>query len=425
MKTLAHFARTIGAVVLFAGCGTLQQAQGDMPPVGAPDAIRGMPATAAVQTMTRDGDARSSYRVVYNFGRSQYDALTPTASLIDVKGKLYSTTSFGGEYESPSCGSCGAVYSVTTTGKEHVLYSFRGRPDGYEPDASLIDVSGTLYGTTRKGGVYPQSAFQGGTVFSLTTTGKEQVLHSFGSSSDGAGPESSLINVNGTLYGTTSAGGIGNGTVYSISTAGTERVIYSFHGALNGSVPESTLIDVNGTLYGTTIYGGAHDLGTVFSVTTGGKERVVYSFRGVSDGTYPSGLVDAHGALYGTAGGGKNYKGLVFSVTTTGKEQVLHYFRGGHDGADPAASLIDVKGTLYGTTNYGGTYSKYNGGTVFSISTTGREHVLHSFGSGSDGFNPRASLVDVNGTLYGVTAGGGGANKFCSAGCGMVFALTP
>ena len=45
-----------------------------------------------------------------------------------------------------------------------------------------------------------------------------QVLHSFGASSDGAQPMASLINVNGTLYGTTEDGGTsGSGTVFALT----------------------------------------------------------------------------------------------------------------------------------------------------------------------------------------------------------------
>jgi uncharacterized repeat protein (TIGR03803 family) len=60
-----------------------------------------------------------------------------------------------------------------------------------------------------------------GTVFSLTKAGKERVLYSFGPHPDGEYPETSLINVNGTMYGTTAAGGAypygGAGTVFRIS----------------------------------------------------------------------------------------------------------------------------------------------------------------------------------------------------------------
>lgn len=47
------------------------------------------------------------------------------------------------------------------------------------------------------------------------------------------------------------------------------------------------------------------------------------------------------------------------------------------DGAQPLASLIDVNGTLYGVTEYGGTA---NDGTLFSVNrTTGAETAVYSF----------------------------------------------
>lgn len=49
-------------------------------------------------------------------------------------------------------------------------------------------------------------------------SGTETVLNTFGSGSDGAGPQAGLINVKGTLYGTTQAGGAnGDGTVFSLA----------------------------------------------------------------------------------------------------------------------------------------------------------------------------------------------------------------
>ena len=91
--------------------------------------------------------------------------------------------------------------------------------------------------------------------------------------------------------------------------------------------------------------------------------------------------------------------------------RVLYRFAGGSDGAQPVAALIDVNGILYGTTeNGGGSGCKKLGcGTVYSITTSGAEKVLHSFAGGSDGAYPAAALVDVNGTLYGTTENGGGS----------------
>lgn len=124
-------------------------------------------------------------------------------------------------------------------------------------------------------------------------------------------------------------------------------------------------------------------------------------------------------SLYGGApscGSSRKGCGTVFSITPGGILKVLHSFGNGADGTSPEASLVKLKGILYGTTFSGGAYGQ---GTVFSITTGGEEKVLHSFGDGSDGTNPEASLIDVKGTLYGTTAQGG------TYGNGTVFALTP
>jgi uncharacterized repeat protein (TIGR03803 family) len=81
-----------------------------------------------------------------------------------------------------------------------------------------IPGASSLYGTTEQGGAYGY-----GTVFKVDPkTGAESVVYSFcsggGTCADGAYPwAGSLINVSGTLYGTTSSGGkIGVGTVFKI-----------------------------------------------------------------------------------------------------------------------------------------------------------------------------------------------------------------
>jgi uncharacterized repeat protein (TIGR03803 family) len=144
---------------------------------------------------------------------------------------------------------------------------------------------GTLYGTTYHGGgtSCTYGNYGCGTIFSVALSGgKETVLHTFGSrSGDGAYPLGGLINVNGTLYGTTGAGGANNaGTVFSITPSGTETVLYSFKGGSgDGAGPEGRLLDVRGTLYGITTSGGEYiDWGTFFSITTSGTETMLYSF---------------------------------------------------------------------------------------------------------------------------------------------------
>ncbi len=405
-------------------------------PVGVSLANPQTPVVAPARTIMRRVPPPRSFKVLYRFPGGRNGAL-PVASLIDVNGTLYGTTSFGGRLDCPD--SCGTVYSMSKTGVEKVLYRFAGGLDGATPESNLVDVNGTLYGTTAFGGGAPCPTGGCGTVYSISTSGNEKVLHSFGEGSDGSVP-GGLIDVGDTLYGTTAFGGgsgcsTGCGTVYCISTTGVEKVLYRFAGGSDGDTPND-LVNVKGTLYGTTYYGGGSECsgygcGTVYSISTTGAEKVLYRFAGGSDGAAPSSsLVNVTGTLYGTttAGGGSGCSGYgcgtVYSISTSGVEKVLYRFAGGSSGANPEAGLIKIERTLYGTTEGAGiSRCRHDCGTVYSISTTGNEKVLHSFREGADGSEPVASVIEVNGALYGTTSGGG-LHCYFPGGCGTVFALS-
>jgi uncharacterized repeat protein (TIGR03803 family) len=233
-------------------------------------------------------------------------------------------------------------------------------------------------------------------------------------------PEASLIMVGTKLYGTTAYGSTGGAdAVFMFDPAtGTEKIVHSFQGGSDGAGPYAGVIDVAGTLYGTTVGGGGSGCrgsgcGTVFSVNLKTRvETVMYAFQGGGDGAYPfGGLINVGGTLYGTAleAGSANCNfgcGTVFSVDpNTGAETLMYSFQGNPDGADPNAGLIDVAGTLYGTTQLGGDSGQ---GTVFSLNPkTGGETVLHTFQPGSGGEEPYAGLTNVGGTLYGAAWMGG------------------
>lgn len=373
------------------------------------------PAAGSTTERTRSG---VGYHILYSFaGSGKGDGETPEAILINVKGTLYGTTILGGKSGD------GTVFSITPSGTESVIHSFGGSGDGAYPEASLLDVKGTLYGTTMEGGAHNY-----GTVFSVTPSGGEKVLHSFGASRDGIYPVAGLIDVNGTFYGTTGGGGAkGDGTVFSITPSGTEAVVYNFKGgSADGENPYGSLLDVNGTFYSTTYEGGASNDGTVFSVTPSGKEKVLHTFvGGEADGSDPvTGLINVNGMLYGTTLDGGPYCspskdcGTVFAISPTGKEAMLHGFGGPGDGQVPRAGLASVKDTLYGTTEFGGVNCRLGCGIVFSVTPSGQESVLHNFGgSEDDGGYPEAGLLNVKGTFYGTTSGGGASNF------GTVFSL--
>jgi uncharacterized repeat protein (TIGR03803 family) len=252
----------------------------------------------------------------------------------------------------------------------------------------------------------------------MTSKGSEKVVYDF--SKGAMSPAASLLAINDVLYGTSSEGAR-HGAIFAIKTDGTELWRYLFKGPYNGRNPRGGLTDLDGVLYGTTYVGGNPHLesGAFYSVTQSGKETPLYAFEGTPDGAQPYGnLVAVKNVFYGTTSSGGGYSaqqnGTIFSITKSGAEKVIHSLTYS-EGSQPEAGLTVLNGTLYGTTMYGGTYSA---GTVFSVTTAGTAKAIHSFGGTGDGKNPAAPLMAFNGNLYGTTANGGAKNQ------GTVFEIT-
>lgn len=346
--------------------------------------------------------------ILYFFAGGSIDGSYPFAGLIQGSdGNFYGTTSSAG------ANAVGTVFKVTATGAETVLYSFGATgSDGSGPQGGLIQGSdGNFYGTTLYLGT---SSTAGGTVFKLTPTGSETILYTFTGAPDGGGPYAGLTQGgDGNFYGTTTGGGSGDvGTVFEVTQTGTESVLYSFAGgSSDGAQPFAGLIQASdGNFYGTTVGGGPSGTGTVFKVTPGGTETVLYAFAGGTDGANPTGglIQGSDGSFYGTTRfGGANGNGTVFKIAPDGTETILYAFAGGGDGANPFAGLVQGSdGNFYGTTQNGGAS---NSGTVFKLTPSGAETMLHSFaGGGSDGATPYSGLVQgSDGNLYGTTNQGG------------------
>jgi len=392
--------------------------------------------TAAVRAQT--------FTVLYAFSDND-DGAGPTGELIrDHQGNLYGTSNK-------------AVFQLDVQGNLHTVRL----PGNHFPFPSpsgnrlIRDFAGNLYGSTRYGYNHPPQCktsgqfgrdYGCGTVFKVDRAGQLTVLYAFNGIPDGAWPAAGLVrDADGNLYGTTLAGGRssvhctnGCGTVFKLDATGKETILYSFTGGSDGAFPNSELVaDPRGNLYGTTSEGGRGE-GTVFRLTPSGKETALYNFIGGTDGAYPNGVAqDGQGNLYGTTSGGGNYEddclnlgcGTVFKLSSTGKERVLYRFHSAPDGFGPTAGLIwDVAGNAYGTTYFGGpgcSFGNFSCGTVFQLDNTGRETILHNF-VGTDGSTPQAGLIRDNaGNLYGTTSGGGNYDACPLVGCGTVFKLTP
>jgi uncharacterized repeat protein (TIGR03803 family) len=213
---------------------------------------------------------------------------------------------------SPSTSAFSTVYSFGATGSG----------DPARPNSGLIlGPDGNLWGTTYSGG-----ANGNGAVYKLTPGDTAvTVVYSFGPSTgtDGANPTAALaIGSNGALYGSTRYGGAnGTGTIYRITTGGTYTQLHSFGvaGSGDGGNPiDAVVLGLNGSLYGTTQAGGANNLGSIFTMTNSGTVVVLYSFTGGNDGQAPGGLaLDSQtGSLYGTTTARGQYgSGTLFTMT--------------------------------------------------------------------------------------------------------------
>lgn len=450
---MKHFYRLVAAflsVAVLAACGGGNNGLSSSTPVVPEIGVHQLVPGPASQPMAGQQPlAAGKEKAIYSF-QGDTDGANPIPAPLEVKGVLYGTTVFGG---GSGCGGsgCGTIFTTSTSGKGYrVLYHFKGSTDGANPEAPLINVSGTLYGTTANGG--GSGCYNGGgcgTVFKVDPSGKGyQVLYHFKGGADGAYPLTGVIEGSGVLYGVAYGGGAGAGcgstsgcgTVFTVSTRGKEHVLYTFQGGTDGANP-LVLVYESGTLYGVTTVGGSSGCGgggcgTVYDVNSAsGAENVLYSFTGGSDGADPqSSLIDLNGTLYGTTyvGGGSgcsgNGCGTVFDVnSSTGAESVLYRFKGGKDGAKPSAGLIDVSGELYGPTTAGGGSGCGGGGcgTIYAVnSSSGTESVSYRFKGKTDGASPESTLTDLSGTFYGATYDGGGTG--CGGnGCGTIFEVTP
>jgi uncharacterized repeat protein (TIGR03803 family) len=333
-----------------------------------------------------------------------------------------------------------AVVAITLTignlawagSKYKVLYSFKGGKDGGGVHAGVaLDAKGNLYGTTSGGGAHGE-----GTAFELMSnsggTWSEIVLYSFCAQfrcSDGASPQGTpVLDASGNLYGTT------NGTSFELSPG---QNGWTFNVIYNAGSASGYSIDQTGNLYGAN--GGVWQLSPG---TDGWSEIFLHIFcsrkdcRDGENALAPPAL-DVRGNLYGTTefGGGNNAPecsigcGVVYQVQNLGggkwKYQVVHRFAAfPNDGLMPQAGVtVDSKGNVYGTTLYAGKTA----GTVFELSPqqngSWKETILYNFpNAGRNGGAPVGGVTFDNLGNLYGTASAGG-DPTCS--CGVVFKMTP
>ena len=250
----------------------------------------------------------------------------------------------------------------------------------------------------------------------MTPEGQITTLYSFCPSSgceDGVLPNGVVLASDGDFYGTAEGGGkFGSGTIFSISPSGKFKLLHSFCAQSNCSDGASPIFPpiqgIDGNFYGTARTGGTKNGGVVYQLTAAGAYKVLYNFCSTASacttGAYPNAIVqDAGGSFFGTTlQGGNTGDGTVFELTSTNQYKVLHSFRG-FDGEDPNRELtLASNGTLYGMTPGGGGPKE---GNLFKVTPGGTFKSFFVFRCCGEGYDPFYGPLfqATNGDLYGTT----------------------
>jgi uncharacterized repeat protein (TIGR03803 family) len=255
-------------------------------------------------TVFRVDGATHELTDIVQTGRMSQTAAPAGSPLFDAQGNLFVAAAKGG----PSAN--GSVFRIAAgTNAVSTVALFNGT-NGLAPGGGLIaDAQGNLFGTTSQGGPAFSAAsgtVGAGTVYEITADTHSLItLANFDSAGGGFKPVGDLVrDKNGDLFGVTQFGGVsGKGTVFEV-VAGSGKVttLASFDGP-HGSEPlAGLLLDAQGNLFGTTSAGGANDFGTVFELHAGADSvSTLFNFD-KTDGHSPLGslISDGHGHLFGT-----------------------------------------------------------------------------------------------------------------------------
>ncbi len=365
----------------------------------------------------------------------------------------------------------GAVPALAVS--EQPIYEFNGSL----PSAALLVMpDGASYGV-----ITGQSGLLGdwGEVFKLDPPNanfsywRKSTIYKFKGNEDGFAPMGKLVaGPNGSLYGTTTAGGFsfdpscapyagGCGTVFQLlppASAGASwtKVILKNFDSINGfpPLPRDLNEDASGRLYGilgSSLAPEAPVGSIVYQLAAQGPAGGHWTYTPLyvfSPGiaANPDLLIEPDGVIYGTTTDGGPYIsgntyaigfGNVFSLTPPPPGYRLwtyadlYDFRGGEsDGATPNGGLLGGEGVdspgihLWGTTQNGGAYGQ---GTLFQVSQPNLsvqfgDTILHDFSGESDGGVPKAGFFEADDGSYWGTASRGGSQN-CSGGCGVIFKM--
>ena len=194
--------------------------------------------------------------------------------------------------------------------------------------------------------------------------------------------------------------------------------------AMAGLLSTGMNAQVQHQLWGMTTRGGLNNDGVIFKTDASGNNLMVkqnFMISGANNtDAYGSLMQASDGKLYGmTWYGGSGGQGSIFSFDpATSIYLTLHDFVGQADGRYPQGNgLVQVGGMLYGMTTGGGTADK---GVLFQIDPVTKTYTKKADFVGSNGDSPYGCLVHAtDGHLYGMTYFGGSDDD------GVIFDFDP
>ena len=292
-------------------------------------------------------------------------------------GNLYGTMSAAGDPTDPDAGG-GTAFEISSAGVYQVIHRFTpSSSDGGTPGGLFLANDGNFYGTLGTGGLDAVGDNPGnGAIFRLTPSGNESIIWFFKGQSDGSGPDSALVQgENGSLWGTNSDGGAnGNGVIFEVSPDGAAFTAEYSYGVYSDGTQEphipGLIVGPDQLLYGT-LPGlqteTPQDLGSVYQISPAtGVFATAYTFAFVNAGTQsnlsngaePSALpvLGKDGNLYGiTAGGGSSYLedqngGTIYQLTAGGHLTTLYTFPPSLSQLSRSSLIQGADGQFYGTT---------------------------------------------------------------------------
>lgn len=353
-------------------------------------------------------------------GKSPYNAPLMLAS----DGNLYGTVSQGG-----SVGQ-GQLYSVNpATEVVTILYEFDVPNTGAYPHTSLVEIAGELFGTTSFGGTNGK-----GTIFKYDiTTQSFTLLYSF-DGLYGNFSRSGLTNVGGILYGVTLNGGSTDvGVLFSFDPSTNTFNFLKDLGSENVFYPQGDLVEVlPGKLWGTSYNGGNSGYGTVFEyeISTGdvtiitSLDTLSFSYSDVSGGVFKA---SDNNVYFQVTEGGEFEAGALLRITNVGTSNDLELIfdfdlnNNTLSGGYPdAVKPIEIAGILYGVTS---SSSTFDGGVIWSYELSSNTYNVEYIFT-EEGRVPFSSLFAIGTTLYGTTNNSNVQNGKIDLGCIFKYDLT-